>query len=230
MARALFGGAYIDPPQIVDTAPYLPTLTEAASTIGQVDTIAVRTSKSGRSLLADNVTWKGIRSTLLQDFAPGAFAGRTALVLANTNAQAAATMFALSSLNMTSIDTIGFDAKGFAGMRTRQLRNLDDLSSGERPFVVVSALAANKSMMVTPVLKHYSTHVCEEAHGSGMIFMDLSGSSSNGKADSVSHARALGWTAYPAVEVRMRIFAETFSTLCCETLPLDFVLGQGLVT
>lgn len=231
MAKAAFGGAYIDPPQTVDTAPYLPTLTEAASTIGQVDTIAVRTSKSGRTLLADNVTWKGIRSTLTQDFAPSAFAGRTALVLATSEAQAAATMYALASLNMESIKTIGFDARGFAGTRTRQLQSLDDLKDGERPFVVVSALSADKSFMVTPVLKHYSVDI-RRAHCTGMVFVDLS-NGSNRKADSVSQAKSLGWTSYPAIEVRMRIFAETYSTLCGENVPLDFVRlagGQGLFT
>lgn len=221
MAHGTFGGAYIEPPLAVDTAPFLPTLTEAASTIGQVDTIATRTSKSGRTLLADNVTWKGIRSTLTQDFAPSAFAGRTALVLAHTEAQAAATMFALASLHLDSIKTIGFGVKGFARTRTHQLQILDDLNGGERPFVVVSALPAEKSFMVTPVLKHYAADI-RNAHGPGMIFVDLS-DGRDGKVDSVSHARSLGWTSYPATEVRMRIFAETFSALCQENVPLDFV-------
>lgn len=195
IAQAQFGGAYIDPPQAVDIAPYLPTLTEAASTIGQVDTIAVRSSKSGRTLLADNVTWKGIRSALTQEFTPSAFAGTTALVLATTEAQAAATMFALASLDVRSIDTIGFDAKGFAGTRTRQLQGLDDLTHGERPFVIISALPAGKSMMVNPVLKHYSAN-SRKHHRTGMVFVDLS-NGNNQKTDSISYARSLGWTAYP---------------------------------
>lgn len=231
IANPQFGGAYIDPPQPVDNASYLPTLTEAASTIGQVDTIVVRTSKSGRTLLADNMTWKGIRSTLTQDFTPSAFAGRTALVLATSEAQAAATMFALASLNMESIDTIGFDAKGFAGVRTRQLQSLDDLRSGERPFVIISALPAEKSIMVTPVLRHFSADV-RKARRTGMIFVDLS-NGSNRKKDSVSYARSLGWTSHTAIDVRMRTFAETYSTLCGENVPLDFVRlagGQGLFT
>lgn len=229
MTKAQFGGAYIDPPRIVDSAPYLPTLTEAASTIGQVDTIAVRSSKSGRTLLAENVTWKAIRSTLTQEFTPSAFAGRTALVLANTEVQAAATLFALSSLKMKSIDTIGFDAKGFAGTRTRQLQGLGDLKNGERPFVIISALPTGKSFMTTPILKHYSSDV-RKSQCSGMIFLDLSNAHER-RADPVSYARSLGWTSYPAIDVRVRVFAETYNTLCGENVPLDFIRlagGQGV--
>lgn len=231
MSRASFGGAYINPPQTVDTAPYLPTLSEAASTIGQVDTIVARTSKNGRTLLAENVTWKAIRSTLTQDFSPSAFAGRTALVLATNEPEAAAILFALASLSIKSINTIGFDAKGLAGTRTRQLQGLDDLRGGEQPFVIVSALPTGKSFMATPILKHYSADV-RKPNRTGTIFLDLSAGYDH-RVNPMSYADSLGWTSYPAIDVRMRVFAETYSTLCGETVPLDFVKlagGQGLFT
>ncbi|KAI5359755.1 Putative 3-dehydroquinate dehydratase type I, aldolase-type TIM barrel [Septoria linicola] len=227
LARPQFGGAYINPPLPVESATYLPTLTEAASAIGQVDTVAVRRTNSGHALIADNVTWKGIRATLTRDFIPSAYCGRTSIVIANSEAQAAAAIYALTSLDIGSVYTIGFQAPGH-----KQLQGLGDLDMVEEPFAVISALPAERSMAAVPVLKHYTTKPRKISVRSGRIFVDLS-NGIKGNGDSVSVAESLGWAAYPCADYIAWTIVEAIRGLVGENVPCDFVrlaAGRGLYT
>ncbi|KXT17607.1 hypothetical protein AC579_10128 [Pseudocercospora musae] len=227
ITRSRFGGAYINPPQVVDEAPYLPTLSEAASAIGQVDTIAVRSSNGTKTLVADNVTWKGVRATLTRDFVPSAYSGRAAVVIANTEASAAAAIYALTSLDIGPIFTIGFQGSGH-----QQLLGLRDLNKIEEPFAVISALPAEKSMAAIPVLKHFSSSPRKQSNRSGKIFVDLS-NGIKGNGDSVSVADSLGWASYPCSDYISWTIVEMIRCLTGENVPWDFVrlaAGRGLYT
>ncbi|KAI0164328.1 aldolase [Hypoxylon sp. FL1284] len=141
-----FGGAYLTPPVSMSSLthnssffPRLnngsgPILTEAARTIGMVDTIVVQpglssppssaspmtpsgseqsTDRHGglppSSLLVfDNANWRGIVSTLTRDLAPSAYSGRAAVVLASTAEDAASAMYALRALRIGKVYTVGF--------------------------------------------------------------------------------------------------------------------------
>ncbi|GAB7361536.1 hypothetical protein MBLNU230_g1590t1 [Neophaeotheca triangularis] len=231
-----FGGAYINPPLAAASAPYLPSLSDAAKTIGQVDTVVVRSSSTnGTSLVGDNATWKGIRATLTRDFVPSAYAGRSALVLASSESQAAAAMFALTSLNIGPIYTIGFKVQGPLAADVQPFRGLEDVKRVPEPFVVISALPAEKSLIVAPLLKHYSNG---HGHGNannngrqapsrpGKVYVDLS--QGVRKGDPISVASALGWTAYGIADANAWVAVETIRLLVGQNVPYDFVrLASG---
>lgn len=243
IAKAQFGGAYINPPLPVELAPYLPTLTEAASTIGQVDTIFVQTTvHSSRTLIADNVSWKGIRATLTKDFIPSAFPGRSAIVLASSEAQAAAAMYALTSLHIASIYTIGFQSAGH-----KQLQGLVDLDLVHEPLAVISALQVERSMAAVPVLKHYTRTLHRRRHhtqcisSQGKIFIDLAhgavhhqsngSGNGNGNGNTVSIAETLGWKTFTYADCIAWTIGEAFRGLVGENVSCDFVrlaAGRGL--
>ena len=223
--RANFGGAYLNPPASA-TALYLPQLTQAASTIGQVDTVVVRSTSTGRALMGDNATWKGIRATLTRDFVPSAYAHRPALVLASAESQAAASMFALTSLEIGPIYTIGFKAKGQLGANIRQFRGVEDMKKIEEPFIIISALPPERSLLVSPLLKHYSNSL-SKSQASGKVFVDLS-NGIRGKGDSVAIAADLGWNAYGIAEVNSFVMVEILRLLVGFNVGFDFVrLASG---
>ncbi|KAI7164654.1 aldolase, partial [Hortaea werneckii] len=213
-----FGGAHINPP-LPASASFLPKLSNAATAVGQVDTVVAHSTPSGKLLMGDNSTWKGIRATLTREFVPSAYAGQAALVLASQESQAAAAMFALMSLNIGPIYTIGFQAKGMAASNVHQFRGLDDMKKMEAPFVIISALPAEKSFIVSPLLKHYSSMV--KKRESGKVFVDLS-NGVRGKGDSVATATTLGWSAYGIADVNAWTTVETLRLLVGQNVPYDF--------
>lgn len=220
-----FGGAYLNPP-LPAAASRLPKLTEAAAAIGQVDTVVVRSTTSGRALTGDNATWKGIRATLTRHFVPSAFARRPALIIANNESQAAAAIFALRSLDIGSIYTIGFKAKGQLSARVQHFQGIEDLNKMEKPFVVISALPSEKSLLVSPLLKHYSNRMRRSRSG-GRVFVDLS-NGVQGKGDSVALAAELGWHAYGIADVNPCVMVEMLRLLVGFNVGWDFVrLASG---
>lgn len=216
-----FGGAYLNPP-ISAATPQLPNTTDAAAAIGQVDTILVRDEANGKSLMCDNATWKGIRATLTRDFVPSAYAQRPALILANTESQAAAAIYALLSLDAGPIYTIGFKGNGPASAHIQQFRGVEDMKKFDDPFVIISALPPAKSLVVSPLLKHYSSSSRRSQHA-GKVFMDLS-NGIRGKGDSVDIAANLGYQSYGIATVNASAMVETLRVL------LGFNVGFGFVT
>lgn len=145
-----FGGAYLAPPVSLSSLmhnssffPRLnggsgPILTEAARTIGMVDTIIVQSGPSSpppmtpvgsnqdadgplgpgvlgsgglppsSTLVFDNANWRGIVSTLTRDLAPSAYSGRAAVVLATNADDAASAIYALRALRIGKVYTVGF--------------------------------------------------------------------------------------------------------------------------
>ncbi|KAF2184371.1 aldolase [Zopfia rhizophila CBS 207.26] len=230
--RPNFGGAYINPP-LAASAPYLPTLSNAARAIGQVDTVVVRTEASHASFIGDNATWKGIRATLSRDFVPSAYSGRAALLLASAEADAAAAIFALKSLGIGPIYTIGFKTHGSMAAEVEPVRSVEDVKRLEQPFVIISALPAEKSLLVVPLLKHYRVNGDRNGNAvgrsAGKVFVDLA----NGprKGDPLAIATSAGWTSYGIADVAAWSTVEIMRSLVGLNVPYDFVRlasGRGL--
>ncbi|KAK3722654.1 hypothetical protein LTR37_002224 [Vermiconidia calcicola] len=219
--QANFGGAYLNPPLPSSKASYLPNVTEAAATIGQVDTIVVRSTADGRSLLCDNATWKGIRATLTRDVVPSAYGQRPALILANAEPPAAAAIYALADLGIGPIYTIGFKANGLHGVHLQQFRGAEDMKKVKEPFVIISALPPEKSHIVSPLLKHYSNTV-RALRRPGRVFLDLA-NGIHGKGDSVATAKELGYRSYGIATVNASTMVETLRLLLGFNVGVDFV-------
>ncbi|KAK5171073.1 uncharacterized protein LTR77_004217 [Saxophila tyrrhenica] len=221
-----FGGAWLNPPLSLTKAAYLPRTTEAAAAIGQVDTVVVRSDTFGKTMVCDNATWKGIRATLTRDHVPSAYADRPALVLANTEAQAAAAIYALRDLKVSAIYTIGFTANASNGPHVQQFRGVADMKQVPEPFVIVSALPADKSLVVLPLLRHYSGGL-RKTQRPGKVFLDLA----NGqrvKKDSVAAAAELGWRSYRIGPVNTYTMVAMLRLLLGVNLGYDFVrLANG---
>jgi 3-dehydroquinate dehydratase-1 len=235
--RPNFGGAYINPP-LAASAASLPSLSNAARAIGQVDTVLVRQEASGASFIGDNTRWKGIRATLTRDFVPSAYSGRAALLLASSEADASASIFALKNLGIGPIYTIGFKASGPLSTDVQPVRSVDDVKRLEQPFVIISALPADKSLLVVPLLKHYRVdgrngsgngHGLAAGRPAGKVFVDLA--SGPRRADPLAIAVTAGWTAYGIADVSAWTTVETIRRLVGQNVCYDFVQlasGRGL--
>ncbi len=237
LRRPNFGGAYINPP-LAASAPYLPSLSNAARAIGQVDTVLVRPGTSNPSFVGDNARWKGIRATLTRDFVPSAYSGQPALLLANNEADASASIFALKNLGIGPIYTIGFKAQGPLSTDVSPVRGIDDVKRLQQPFVIISALPAEKSAVVVPLLKHYRVdgrtgtpngNGAGTGKPAGKVFVDLA--SGPRKADPLAVATMAGWTAYGMADVSAWTTVETIRQLVGQNVCYDFVRlasGRGL--
>ncbi|KAI9734047.1 MAG: hypothetical protein M1818_006985 [Claussenomyces sp. TS43310] len=188
-----FGGAYVSPP-LPASQPYIPVSTDSARTIGAIDTIVVRSDGTSNTLVGDNATWKGIRATLTRDFAPSAFKHRFAIILSSSNQDAASAIFALRSLDIRKIYTVGFKVQGQLGHDVEPFTSsIESMQRIDQPIVIISALLPARSHLVQPLLRHFGSAKAN-SKTSGKIFVDLA----NGpkKGDPLAVAEASGWTAY----------------------------------
>jgi len=225
ISRPNFGGAYINPP-LAASAPYLPSISDAAKAIGQIDTILVRADKM---YVGDNAQWKGIRATLCRDFIPSAYTNRAALLLASAEQDATPAIYALKSLGIGPIYTIGFKTHGALAGEVTPVRAVEDMKQLEHPFAIISALPSDKALLVGPLLKYYSTSGRQPGITAGKVFVDLG----NGpkKADPLAVAASLDWTAYGCTDVNAWTTVETMRLLVGQNVPYDFVRlasGRGL--
>ncbi|KAI4727094.1 aldolase [Aureobasidium sp. EXF-10728] len=202
------------------TVVKMPHFGDAAASIGQIDTVVALSDGDKTRLVGDNATWKGIRATLCRDFVPSAYSGQAALLLASQESQAAAAIFALRSLNIGPIYTIGFKVQGPLSGFVTPFRGLEDVKKVEQPSVIISALRADKSLLVSPLLKHYGGHK-QEQRRVAKVFLDLS----NGprKGDPVALAATQGWSAYGIADVNAWTTVETLRLLVGQNVPYDFV-------
>lgn len=237
LRRPNFGGAYINPP-LAASAAYVSNLSNAARAIGQVDTVLVRSEGGSPTFIGDNATWKGIRATLTRDFVPSAYSGRAALLLASSEADAAPAMFAVKSLGIGPIYTIGFKTQGSLAAEVEPVRSVEDVKRLEQPFVIISALPAEKSLLVVPLLKHYrvdgrngttngtTNGSAKGGRTPGKVFVDLA--SGPRRADPLAIATSAGWTAYGIADVSAWTTVETIRLLVGQNVSYDFVrLASG---
>lgn len=220
ISQVNFGGAYANPP-LAALESQIPSLTDAAQRIGLVDTVMVRKEAGTRRIVGENVTWKGIRATLTREFVPSAYEDRAALILSNSEAEAAPAIFALRSLNVGAIYTVGFKASGPLSSNLEPFTSIDSMKKGGPPFVIISALPPEKTILVHPLLRHYSTHGKPSGYSGGRVFLDLA----NGprKGDPLSVASTSGWMGYHVADVHAWTIVETLRLLIGQNVPYDFV-------
>ncbi|RDL37752.1 Aldolase [Venustampulla echinocandica] len=229
-----FGGAYLNPP-LPATQSYIPMLSDAARTIGAIDTIVVR-GDGPSPLMGDNATWKGIRATLTRDFAPSAYKDRAAIIISSSNDDAASVIFALRSLNIGKIYTVGFKAHGPLGAGVEPFTSIESVQRVNHPFAIISALSPEKSHLVQPLLRHFSFNSRKAANtgvsgvgGKGKVFVDLANGAR--KSDPLAVAEQCGWTAYGVADTTAFTTVETLRLLVGQNVPYSFVRlasGRGL--
>ena len=226
-----FGGAYINPP-LPASQPYIPLLSDAARAIGAIDTIVV-SSISPSTFIGDNATWKGIRATLTRDFAPSAYQDRAAIILSSNGEDAASILFALRSLNVGKIYTVGFKLQGPLAAGVEPFTSIDSVQRVDQPFAIISALPPDKSHLVQPLLRHFSNGKPStngsNTRGKGKVFVDLA----NGprKSNPLAVAEQNGWTAYGVADTSAFTTVETLRLLVGQNVPYSFVRlasGRGL--
>ena len=254
-----FGGAYINPP-LSAHQPYIPLLSDAADTIGAIDTIVVRPESAAgpATFIGDNATWKGIRATLTRDFAPSAYKDRAAIVLSSNGESAASVIFALRSLNIGKIYTVGFRARGPLASGIEPFTSIESVQRVDQPFAIISALPPEKSHLVQPLLRHFAsdkalsyrngttpfgspTHSpsgsgsrtprsgIKNEGGKGKVFVDLANGVRRG--DPLAVAEQCGWTAYGVADTSAFTTVETLRLLVGQNVPYSFVRlasGRGL--
>ena len=226
--QSSFGGAYVNPP-LSTSANYIPRTSDAAQAIGLIDTIVVDEGNDQQRLVGENATWKGIRATLVRDFVPSAYRGRAAIILSSSEMDAAAAIFALRSLDIGTIYTVGFRAQGPLAPGLEPFTSIESVKRVEQPFVIVSALPPEKSLLVQPLLRHYTANGRSTPRSKGKVFLDLA----NGprKGDPLAVAANCGWTAYGTADVSAWTTVETLRLLVGSNVPFDFVRmasGRGL--
>ncbi|EKD12940.1 hypothetical protein MBM_08894 [Drepanopeziza brunnea f. sp. 'multigermtubi' MB_m1] len=241
-----FGGAYINP-ALNASQPYIPHLTDAARTIGVVDTIVVRGEGASSLFVGDNATWKGIRATLTRDFAPSAYKDRAAIILSSNGDDAASIIFALRSLNIGKIYTVGFKAHAPLAAGIEPFTSIESVQRVDQPFAIISALPPEKSHLVQPLLRHFgkpsrsgastpnsgrsssSSALSGRDGGKGKVFVDLAHGLR--KSDPLAVAERSGWTAYGVMDTSAFTTVETLRLLVGQNVPYSFVRlasGRGL--
>ncbi|PGG96259.1 3-dehydroquinate dehydratase, type I [Helicocarpus griseus UAMH5409] len=225
-----FGGAYVNPP-LSSSASYIPAMSDAARAIGLIDTITVVNTPDGRhEFVGENATWKGIRATLTRDYVPSAYRNRAAIIISSSESDAAAAIFALRSMDIGTIYTVGFRATGPLAPGLEPFTSIQSVKQVQQPFTIVSALPPEKSFLVQPLLRHYSANGRSSPRATrGKVFLDLA----NGprKGDPLGVATSAGWTAYGAADVGAWTTVETLRLLVGQNVPFDFVRmasGRGL--
>lgn len=223
LTQPQFGGASVNPP-ISSSTSYIPHISDAARAIGLVDTIATKLSADGSAatgttrLIGENTTWKGIHATLTREYVPSAYRGRAAIILAGSEIDASAAIFALRSLEVGAIYTVGFRASGPLAAGLEPFTSIQSVKLVEQPFVIVSALPPEKSLLVQPLLRHYRTNGSPTR---GKVYLDLT--TGPRKGDPLGVARSAGWTAYGSEDVSAWTTVESLRLLVGQNVPFDFV-------
>ena len=106
--------------------------------------------------------------------------------------------------------------------KVHQFRGVEDLNKVQMPFVIISALSAEKSFTVLPLLKHYDGNEKRLPQRQDKVFVDLS-NGVGGSGDSVATANALGWRTYSIADVNAWTTVETMRLLVGQNVPFDFV-------
>lgn len=221
-----FGGASVNPP-ISSFTSYIPAVSSASRAIGLIDTIAMVSSADGTAnsstqFIGENATWKGIRATLTREYVPSAYHGRAAIILAGSEADASAAIFALRSLGVASIYTAGFKATGPLAAGLEPFTSIQSVKLVEQPFVIVSALPREKSLLVQPLLRHYrSNGRSSPSSPRGRVYLDLT--CGPRKGDPLGVATSAGWTTYGCEDVSAWTTVETLRLLVGQNVSYDFV-------
>ncbi|KAL2758138.1 hypothetical protein ACRALDRAFT_2025782 [Sodiomyces alcalophilus JCM 7366] len=190
------------------------------------------------SLVLDNASWKGILSTLTRDLAPSAYFGRTAVVLASSGDDAASVMFALRALNISKIYTVGFKTPSVLAGNGPAIEPFNSLESLQRarmvgddeaPFVIVSALGAEKSNLVGMLVRMFGATGRGSSKNTRKVFLDLADTANARKGGDPSIvAEQCGFSAYSSADAAAFTTVETLRLLVGQNVPYSFVrLASG---
>ena len=211
-----FGGATVHPP--IKNAQFIKSISSAAQTIGLIDTLYLRSQASTNAIVGDNISWRGIHTTLTSNFTPVAYRKKPALVLANSPNDAAAAIYSLSQLECSPIYTIGFSSH-YPLTRVQHLKSPAELKSIEKKlFIVISALPAEH--LFRPLLQMITLSQLVSSH-SGRVFVDLANGPRRG--DPLGAAKGMGWDGYGVSDVVAWSVKEMLGSLVGENVPFDFV-------
>ncbi|KAL2171932.1 hypothetical protein VTG60DRAFT_991 [Thermothelomyces hinnuleus] len=194
------------------------------------------------TLVLDNASWKGILSTLTRDFAPSAYFGCAAVVLASSAEDAASALFALKALKVGKVYTVGFKTPPAFGkdlliepftslesiQRARTVgANGSNVGTGTgSPFLVVSALGPEKSTLVGMLVRLFGSR--GSGTNSRKVFLDLADRPASTKGDPALIAEQSGFAAYGAADVTAFTTVETLRLLVGQNVPYSFVrLASG---
>ncbi|KAI1301986.1 3-dehydroquinate dehydratase [Xylaria venustula] len=184
------------------------------------------------SLLFDNASWRGILSTLTRDLAPSAYFGRTAVVLASHADDAASAMYALKTLRVGKVYTVGFKtplalARSFEVEPFNSLESLQkarEMGDDTGPFVLISALGPEKSSLVGMLVRLFGG-----TRGSSSqirkVFLDLADGPRKGDPGAI--AEQCGFAAYGVEDTTAFTTAETVRLLVGQNVPYSFVRLTG---
>lgn len=237
-----------------------PVLTEATRAIEIFDTIVVIPASSPASspqsrfgeplrpdkqsgllpnvtIVLENAYWKGIINTLIQDFAPSAYSGRSAVVLASSSDDAAAVFFAMKALKISKIFTVGFRTPPSLAIHAPPIEQFISLESLQRarsvtddntPFVIVSALGPEKSHIVGMLVRVFGANGPKGALNNKRVFLDLADGTVRKRSDPGAIAENSGFAAYGAADVAAFTIVESLRLLIGQNVPYSFVrLASG---
>lgn len=224
---------------------------------------------AGTALVFDNALWRGVLSTLTRDLAPSAYFGCSAVVLASSSEDAASVIFALKALRVGKVFTVGFktppalatdlEIEPFTSLESLQRARSPSMNtaagstlnhkmdSGHQqqqlpPFVVVSALSAEKASIVGMVVRLFGSQAGKPSvptTANGMngtpaapqrrVFLDLSQPSGQRRgADPTLIAEQNGFAAYGLADTAAFATVETLRLLVGQNVPYSFVrLASG---
>ncbi|KFA60738.1 hypothetical protein S40285_04710 [Stachybotrys chlorohalonatus IBT 40285] len=187
------------------------------------------------SLIFDNAGWKGILSTLTRDLAPSAYSGRSAVVLASSSDDAAPVYFALKALKISKIYTVGFRTPSALARNAPPIEPFISMESLQRarsgssdtasPFVIVSALAPEKSNLVGMLLRVFGA--AGLTGPKRKVFLDLAGGAALQSGDLAIAAEKSGFTAFGAADVSAFTTVESLRLLVGQNVPYSFVRFAG---
>ncbi|EHK97854.1 putative Pentafunctional AROM polypeptide [Glarea lozoyensis 74030] len=183
--------------------------------------------------MGDNAMWKGIRATLTRDFAPSAYKGRAAIILSASGEDAASAIFALKSLNVGKIYTVGFKARGPLAADVEPFTSIESVQRVNHPFAIISCLPPMKSHLVQPLLRHFSTNGRATPGGTlrngGSPFQKQLEANGPRSTDPLAVAEKNGWTSYGVADASAFTTVETLRLLVGQNVPSESMEIYSLV-
>ncbi|EJP61023.1 pentafunctional AROM polypeptide [Beauveria bassiana ARSEF 2860] len=202
-----FGGASVTIPLKLDIIDELDELTEAARTIGAVNTVIPFSGSVGdgtKRLLGDNTDWKGIVHALRVG-GLGEISGDSAAMVIGSGGTTRAAVFALHSLGFNRIYVVGRTAKNVAAMiaefpRNYNLQAVTNIATiATLPNVIVSTIPGDKP--IDTITERVISGVVNASvtASSRRVLLDMAYKPRETPA--VKIAENAGWSTIPGLEV-----------------------------
>ncbi|KAG6003372.1 hypothetical protein E4U21_002088 [Claviceps maximensis] len=192
---------------------------------------------SDSAFIFDNAGWRGIMHTLIRDLAPSAYFARSAVVLASSSDDAAPVFYALKALKIAKIYTVGFRTPATLALHSPPIEQFVSMESLQRarsvaddcaPFVIVSALAAEKGNLVSMMLRVFAAEGSEGTPSVNKVFLNLADVAARKTIDPHETAEKSGFASYGAADVAAFTIVESLRLLVGQNVPYNFIrLASG---